>query len=87
MRDIPSYPDDALHSTGQVADFIGRTTGGVREMVRRGLLTPKRSTRTSKYFETREIKRWLETATLFKDNKGVPPAHLKGHTDNAPEND
>jgi len=40
------------------------------------------------YFSTAEVRRYIETAKLFKDNKGVPPAHLKGHPANGnPEND
>lgn len=83
MRDITAYPDDALHSTSQVADFIGRTAAGVRYMVKKGVLAYHHKTRTSTYFTTSEIKRWLEDSKLFKDKRGAPSLKTptKGLTD------
>ena len=78
MRDITSYPDQALHSTIQVADFLGRTPRAIRNLVRTKVLTPS-DKRCTMYFSTAEIKRYLAKAKLFKDGLGVPSLQ-KGHT-------
>ena len=72
IKDILGYPDGALHTTSDVAAFIGRTVSGVRQMVRRGVLVPSVRAKTGFWFSTAEVKRWLAVAALFKSKLGVP---------------
>lgn len=80
MKDILSTPDACLHTTVDVAEFLGRTPRAIRNLVRTKVLIPS-DKRCTMYFSTAEIRRYITTAKLFKDNKGVPPEHLKGPTD------
>ena len=83
VKDILAYPPGALHKTLDVARYLGRSIHAIRKMVGAETITPKIWTKTSMYFETSEILRWLEVSAHFKDNRGAP-RHLE-HRVKGPE--
>ena len=72
IKDILSYPPEALHKTSDVARFIGRSPAGVRLLVKTGLLKPSACSKKSTFFSTKTIRQWIEDSSMFKSGRGVP---------------
>jgi len=83
IKDILSYPPEALHKTSDVARFIGRTSAGVRLLVKKGILQPSACSKNSTFFSTQTIRNWIEDSSMFKSGRGVPSLQ-KGPEDEQP---